>query len=172
MLTHSKTRFTIMIAIVVICMGMIASQAVAAGSSGTISGQLGLSMASEQAFGSTSNGKTQTTLSFGADYKYPIGDRFRVGASLLSWKFDAVDDSLPFHGGTSFCAQAGYLMGSKRNQEVYLGVGSDIVRVGLRRYANEDTPEQGMYYSLEFVGVIKDDSDVNSFMGLAVGYSF
>lgn len=120
----------------------------------------------------TSTGGTQTTLSWNADYKYPLGNRFGVGASLLNWKFDPIHSSDSPHGGTSFGLMASYLMGSKANSEIFIGAGSDLMRIGYRTYAGKnDIADRGLYYSIEF-NVPTQDSTVDNFGGVSLGYSF
>ncbi|MHB1459287.1 MAG: hypothetical protein ACYC0V_20445 [Armatimonadota bacterium] len=145
---------------------------------GKISVAMGFAYATEQtttwggSSATTSTGGTQTKLSWNADYKYPLGNRFGVGASLLNWKFDPMDSTDTSHGGTSFCFMTSYLMGSKANSEIFLGAGSDLVRIGYRTYAGKnDIADRGLYYSIEF-NAPTQDSTVSSFGGVSVGYSF
>jgi hypothetical protein len=147
---------------------------------GKISVGLGFNHASKQTttfngYGgvSTTTNGSETSLTWNVDYRYPLGNRFGVGASLMNWKFDPIDSSDSSHGGTSFCFMGSYLMGSKSNSEVFLGVGSDLVRIGYRSYfgKNEETADRGMFYCLEFDAPTQDDV-VDSFGGISIGYSF
>jgi hypothetical protein len=120
----------------------------------------------------TSEGETQTTFSWNADYRYPLGNRFGVGASLFNWKFDPIDSNDTSHGGTSFGFMTSYLLGSKANSEIFLGIGNNLVRIGYRAYAGKnEIADRGLYYSIEFDAPTQDDT-VNSFGGISLGYSF
>jgi len=139
---------------------------------GKFSVQLGVSSVQESNVLTGQSTGSQTTFAWGVDYRYPLGNRFGVGASLLNWKFDPINRGEGTHGGTSLCLTASYLMGAKSNSEIFLGAGSDLVRIGYRLYAGKnDVAERGMYYGVEF-DTPTQDSTVNSFGGVAVGYSF
>lgn len=138
---------------------------------GRFSIQLGMSQAQESNLFTGESGGTQTTMAWGIDYRHPLGSRFGVGASLLNWKFDSTSMGEGSHGGTSFCFTASYLMGSKSNQEIFLGAGSDLVRIGYKLYAGKnDIADRGLFYAVEF-DVPTQDNTVDSFTGIALGYS-
>ena len=143
---------------------------------GTFSFGAGIAYATEQTttWGdgdfSTSTGETQTKLAWSADYKYPLSEKLRVGISVLKWQFDPSDSSIPTDEGTSFCGVVGYML--KPDQEVYLGVGPEIVRIGGRFYRSSDRgAEKGLYFSAEFDAPLKSNY-VDTFGSIGVGYSF
>lgn len=143
---------------------------------GTFSFSAGFAYATQQTttWGSggitTSSGETQTKLSWSLDYKYPLNTTWRVGLSLLNWRFDALDSYQPSDGGTSLCVMAGYML--KPEQELYLGVGPDIVRLGGRFYKGDEAKrEKGLFFSVEFDAPLNSNY-VDSFGSIGVGYSF
>ena len=88
----------------------------------------------------------------------------------MNWGFDAVDPYEPSDGGISLCLMGGYML--KPNQEIYLGVGPDIVRIGGRFYRSKGAEqEKGLYFSVEFDAPL-DSTYVDSFGSFGVGYSF
>lgn len=118
----------------------------------------------------TSTGETQTKLSWSADYKYPLSHNLRIGVSLLNWKFDPISSQQAPDGGTSLCAMAGYML--KPDQELYLGMGPDIIRIGGRFYKGDEAKkEKGLFFSAEFDAPLNSNY-VDSFGNLGVGYSF